>query len=79
MTVQYLAFTFLLEKSKRNMFAGSLPGVVRVSCLLHCWNLSLLMCSDIFFLFCLNAILSAALKEAEQLLGAEDPWSWLDT
>lgn len=59
------------------MFPGSLPGVVQVNWLLH--NISLLMCTDIFLVFCLNAIPSAVLKEAEQPLSAEDPWSWLDT
>lgn len=34
---------------------------------------------DIFLLFCLNAIPSAVLRETEQALSTEDPWSWLDT
>lgn len=79
MTIQYLVFAFLLDKSRRNVFVESLPGVVWVSWLLCCWNLSLLVCTDIFLVFCLNAIPSAVLKEAEQPLSAEDPWSWLDT
>lgn len=55
-----------------------MPVVVQVNWLLHCWNSSpyvLIFLS----LFCLNAIPSAVLKETEEALSTEDPWSWLDT